>query len=57
MSVMEMGTAIAITIILGTAILIGALLEAIAPVLIIVVAAVVIFSIVFTIVLLLLGKK
>lgn len=57
MNVMKMGTAIAITIILGTAILIGALLEAIAPVLIVVVAAVVIFSIVFTIVLLLLSKK
>lgn len=52
-----MGTAIAITIILGTAILIGALLEAIAPVLIVVVAAVVIFSIAFTVVLLLLSKK
>ena len=57
MSVMEMSTAIAITIILGTAILIGALLEAIAPVLIVVVAAVVIFSIAFTVILLLLSKK
>lgn len=57
MNVMKMGTAIAITIILGTAILIGALLEAIAPVLIIVVAAVVIFSIAFTVILLLLSKK
>lgn len=57
MSVMDFGTVIAVVIILGTAMLVGALLEAVAPVLIVVVASVTAFSIIFTIVIALLYKK
>lgn len=57
MSVMDLGTVIAVVMILGTAMLVGALLEAVAPVLIVVVASVTAFSIIFTIVIALLYKK